>query len=268
MNQDESSKPTALDIKVKQAPPDLVLQWLSKGWRDVRIAGSASLLHGLIVTILSIVITAMTLLYWKLLPGAVSGFVLIGPFLATGLYVLSCKVGKSEPTSIKVAINAWRYSSKCLMLFGTLLILGATAWVVFSVAMFHFFIPVDIDHPIDFLKYVLTQDDGTFMLWTMLGGIGAALAFSMTVVGLPLLVERDITTPKAVYASIRAVSENPATMLLWAMVILMITGLSFATLMLGFIVLYPLLGHASWHAYKDLVDADAIPLRAEFPTNE
>jgi uncharacterized membrane protein len=268
MNQEESTKSAALDIKVKQAPPGLVLRWLSKGWRDVRSAGSASLLHGLIVSILSIVITAMTLLYWKLLPGAVSGFVLIGPFLATGLYVLSCKVGKSEPTSIKDAINAWRYSSKCLILFGSLLVLGATAWVVFSVAMFHFFIPVDIDHPIDFLKYVLTQDDGTFMLWTMLGGIGAALAYSMTVVGLPLLVERDITTPTAVYASIRVVSENPVTMLLWAMVILMITGLSFATLMLGFIVLYPLLGHASWHAYKDLVDADALPLREEFPANE
>ena len=268
MEQDKSTQPSALDIKVKKAPPELVLKWLSMGWRDVRAAGTASILHGLIVSIISIAITAMTLLYWKLLPGAVSGFVLIGPFLATGLYVLSCKIGKSESTSIKDAVNAWRYSSKCLMLFGTLLIIGATAWVVFSVAMFHFFIPVDIDHPIDFLKYVLTQDEGTFMLWTILGGIGAALAFSMTVAGLPLLVERDITTPQAVYASIRAVSENPATMMLWAMTILMITGLSFITLMLGFIVLYPLLGHASWYAYKDLVDADAIPLRAEFPANE
>ena len=268
MNQEESTKSAALDIRVKQAPPDRILRWLSMGWRDVRAAGSASLLHGFIVSMISIAITAMTLLYWKLLPGAVSGFVLIGPFLATGLYVLSCKIGKSEPTSIRVAINAWRYSSKCLMLFGTLLVLGATAWVLFSVAMFHFFIPVDIDHPIDFLKYVLTQDEGTFMLWTMLGGIGAALAFSMTVAGLPLLVERDVTTPTAVYASIRAVSENPATMVLWAMVIAVITGLSFMTLMLGFIVLYPLLGHASWYAYKDLVDADAIPLRAEFPANE
>ena len=268
MNQEESTKSATLDIKVKQAPPEQILRWLSKGWRDIRAAGAASLLHGLIVSIFSIAITAMALLYWKLLPGAVSGFVLIGPFLATGLYVLSCKIGKSESTSISDAINAWRYSSKCLMLFGTLLILGATAWVVFSVAMFHFFIPVDIDHPIDFIKYVLTQDEGTFMLWTILGGIGAALAFSMTVVGLPLLVERDVTTPTAVYASIRAVSENPMTMMLWAMVILMITGISFATLMLGFIVLYPLLGHASWYAYKDLVDAGALPLRAEFPANE
>ena len=59
MNQDESTRSAALDIKVKQAPPDLILQWLSKGWRDVRTAGSASLLHGLIVSILSIAITAI-----------------------------------------------------------------------------------------------------------------------------------------------------------------------------------------------------------------
>ncbi len=268
MNPEESTRSAALDIKVKQAQPDFVLRWLLKGWQDMRTAGFASLLHGLIVSIFSIAITALALLYWELLPGAVSGFVIIGPLLATGLYALSCRIEKSKPISIKDPINAWRHSSRCLLLFGFLLVLGATAWVVFSVVMFHFFIQADISHPIDFLKYVLTQDNGTFMLWTMLGGIGAALAFSITVAGLPLLVERDITTPEAVYASIRAVSANPATMVLWAMVILMITGLSFITLMLGFIVLYPLLGHASWHAYRDLVDADALPLRAEFSVNE
>jgi uncharacterized membrane protein len=201
------------------------------------------------------------------LPGAVSGFVLVGPFLATGLYALSFRIENDRSTSIRDVIDAWRLASKCLFVVGILLVLAATAWVVFSVAMFHLFIDTRIDQPLDFLRHVLTQDDGTFMLWTILGGLGAALAFAVTVGALPLLVEREINTRDAVYASIRAVSQNPQTMVLWAMTIMFITGLSFITLMLGFILLYPLLGHASWHAYRDLIDADALPMRQEFPAN-
>lgn len=268
MNPESSIKSIARDIKVKQAPPKAILHWLSMGWRDVRITGAASLLHGFIVSFLSIIITATSFFYWELLPGAVSGFVIIGPLLATGLYALSSRIEKGRPASIKDAINAWRNNSRYLLPFAVLLMLAATAWVAFSVIMFHFFIDAQIHHPIDFLRHVLTQDNGTFMLWTILGGLGSALAFAITVAALPLLVERDINTRDAIYASIRAVSENPATMTLWAMAILIITGLSFITLMLGFIVLYPLLGHASWHVYRDLVNADALPLRSEDSAHE
>ena len=268
MSPETSTKFNTPDIKVRQVHPKAILSWLSKGWRDVRTAGVASLIHGVIVSFLSMAITAMAFLYWELLPGAVSGFVIIGPLLATGLYTLSSRIEKSRPTSIRDVVNAWYNSSRCLLVFGVLLVLAATAWVAFSVIMFHFFIDAEINQPIDFLRYVLTQDNSSFMLWTILGGLGSALAFSMTVVALPLLVERDINTRDAIYASIRAVSENPVSMVLWAMTIMMITGLSFITLMLGFIVLYPLMGHASWYAYRDLVDADALTPQSEFSTHE
>jgi uncharacterized membrane protein len=101
------------------------------------------------------------------------------------------------------------------------------------------------------------------MLWTILGALGSALAFSVTVVTLPLIVDREIDMKRAILTSIKAVGDNPVTMLWWAMVIMFITGLSFLTGMLGFIVLYPLLGHASWHAYRDVVDASALPLRTQ-----
>lgn len=261
MTEETPNRNVALDIRVNQVPPEAILLWLAKGWRDVRAAGIASLVHGLIVSLLSIAITVVAFFYWELLPGAVSGFVIIGPLLATGLYALSSRIEKSQSTSFRDVINVWLSNSRCLLMFGFLLVLASTAWVVFSFIMFHFFIDADIRYPIDFLKYVLTQDNGTFLLWTMLGGLGSALAFAITVVALPLLVDRDICTRDAVYASVRAVSANPGTMVLWAMTILIITGISFVTLMLGFIVLYPLMGHASWHAYRDLVDADAVPPR-------
>jgi uncharacterized membrane protein len=105
----------------------------------------------------------------------------------------------------------------------------------------------------------LTQQDDLFALWTILGGLYAAVTFAITVVTMPLLTDRDVNSWVAVRTSIRAVSENPVTMVTWAMVIMALTGISFITGMLGFLFLYPLMGHASWHVYRELVDASALP---------
>jgi uncharacterized membrane protein len=96
----------------------------------------------------------------------------------------------------------------------------------------------------------------------VLAGLVAGLVFALTVVSVPLLVDRDVTTRLALVTSLRAVGENPGTMLWWALFLLVATGLSIATLMLGFLVLYPLMGHASWHAYRDLVDVSELPPRS------
>mgnify|MGYP006416434045 FL=1 len=226
----------------------------------MRQAGAPSLMHGVIVSLVSMSIVAVTLLFWQLLPGAVSGFVLTGPFLATGLYAISQKVEKNEATHFGDIVQAWRHGGRCLLTLGLILVLAATAWVLFSVLMFHFFIDTPIGGPREFLRYVLSQNDQTFLLWTVLGGLGSALAFAISVVSLPLLIERDVDTRQAIHASVRAVGHNPITMLWWAMTIMVLTGLSFITLMLGFIFLYPLLGHASWHVYRDLIDSSELPL--------
>ncbi len=262
MNPGNPSPETRAAPPVRTVPADAVWRWFALGWRDLKLAGGPSLMHGILVSVVSMVIVAITLMKWELLPGAVSGFLLTGPFLATGLYALSRKLETGASVSLRDALQAWRNGSRCLFRFSLLLIAAASLWVLFSVAMFHLFIDDRISNALDFLRYVLTQDNLLFMLWTILGGLGSALAFAATVVAMPMLVERDVNTPMAIEASIRAVGHNPIAMLWWALAILVVTALSFATLMLGFIVLYPLLGHASWHVYRDLVDASDLPLRS------
>jgi uncharacterized membrane protein len=142
-----------------------------------------------------------------------------------------------------------------------LLALVATAWVLLSVILFHFFIDTEIDGALDFLRYVIRQDDGIFLLWTILAGLVAAVTFAVSVISVPLLVDRDVNTPLALRTSVRAVAENPITMTLWALFILAVSAFSVATLMLGFIVVYPVLGHASWHVYRDVVDAGGLDPR-------
>ncbi|MDJ0738246.1 MAG: DUF2189 domain-containing protein [Gammaproteobacteria bacterium] len=244
---------------IREVSPGAVLRWIRLGWRDFRAAGWPSLMHGLIVMALSVVIVEITLLFWPLLPGAVSGFLVVGPILATGLYALSRRIEAGQPPSRRDAVEAWRRGSTCLFRFGLLLVLGGTTWVLFSMLLFHYFVSADIERPLDFVRYIVLQNDRAFLLWTVLAGLVAAVTFAVTVVAVPLLVDRDVTTPLALATSVRAVAENPVTMTWWALLILLATGLSVATLMLGFIVLYPVIGHASWHVYRDLVDADRLP---------
>jgi uncharacterized membrane protein len=246
---------------IRQVDVTAITRWLRLGWRDFRRCGWPSLMHGLLVTGISLVIIQIALLFWPLLPGAVSGFLVVGPVIATGLYALSRRQEQEQAPSRHDVFRAWRRASRCLFRFGLLLLIVATAWVMLSVTLFHFFVPVEISTPLDFVRYVFQQDDRIFLLWTVLAGLVAAVTFAFTVVSVPMLVDREITTPTALKTSIRAVAENPVPMTIWALVILVMSGLAVASLMLGFIVIYPVLGHASWHVYLDVVDASQLPVR-------
>jgi uncharacterized membrane protein len=244
---------------VHNAKPTRVFAWLKMGLQDLRSAKGVSLLHGLLVVLLSYVVLAMTLLRWELVMIAASCFVFVGPFLATGLYATSRMLENREKPSFSDAVNAWKHAGHCLFRFGLLLVFIGAWWVGLSMFLFYFFVNVSIADPIDFLRYVLTQQEDLFALWTILGGLYAAVTFAITVVTIPLLADRDINSWVAVQTSIRAVGENPVTMVVWAMVIMALTVLSFITGMLGFLFLYPLMGHASWHVYRELVDTSGLP---------
>jgi uncharacterized membrane protein len=244
---------------VRTVEPTRVFAWLAGGMRDLSACKGVSLLHGLVVVILSYLVLATTLLRWELVIIAVSCFVFVGPFLATGLYAVSRALQNGARPTMTVVIHAWRDASHCLFRFGFLLVFIGGWWVGLSLFLFYFFVNVRIDDPMDFLRYVLTQQDQLFALWIILGGLYAAVTFAITVVTMPLLADRDVNSRIAVQTSIRAVSENPVTMVGWAMVIMILTVISFVTGMLGFLVLYPLMGHASWHVYRDLVDVSKLP---------
>jgi len=208
-----------------------------------------------------VAIIEITLLYWPLMPGAVTGFVLVGPILATGLYALSQRLEDQQTPTLHDVVAGWRRGSRCLVRFSVLLVLAGSAWVAVTALLFHFFVDADIDQPTAFLHYVFVQQELHFLLWAILGGLGAALVFGLSVVSIPLLIDRDVNLPNAMLTSVRAVGENPITMARWAVCIMVATGFSVLTLMFGFIVLYPVMGHASWHVYRDLIDDAALKPR-------
>jgi len=238
------------------------MAWLALGWRDFTRAWGASLFHGIIVALAGILILTVGFRLWYVLPGAVSGFVLVAPILATGLYELSRRMLRGEQPRLAHSFEAWRRGTRPLVWMGLALAIAGTAWVLVSTVLVALFVKAPITGTVDFLRHVvLSEGSNLFWLWIALGGLGASFVFAATAVSVPLMLDRDIDTLSAVLTSVRAVGENPLAMGIWAAIIMALTVLSMATFMLGFAIVVPVIGHATWHAYRELVDADGLPPR-------
>jgi len=222
----------------------------------------AGLVHGAFVAVAGWIVVWVSLRFGWVAPGAFSGFVIVGPILATGLYEISRLLARGERAGLRDAAAAWRRGTLPLVKVGVLLAVLGTLWVAASALLFTLFARVPLRGPVEFLRYAaVEQGNLLFTLWAILGGLGVAIVFSLTAVSPPLLLGRKVGFRQALLTSARAVGENPLTMFVWALVILIATSLSLATAMLGFLITVPVLGHASWHAYRDLVDFEAAPLR-------
>lgn len=258
------SAPSGAPLPVRVVPLAAPFHWLALGWRDFTQALGPSLFHGVIVMLAGIAIAAVAVRLWPVLPGAFSGFVLVAPILATGLYELSRRLDNGERPTLGHALRAWRRGTRPLVWLGVGLAFAATAWVLVSAVLVALLVREPIVGLDGFLRHVvLSRGSNLFWAWMLVGGVGAALVFAATVVSVPLLLDRRLGLGAALVTSVRAVGANPFAMALWAAVIMVLTALSMATAMVGFALFVPVIGHASWHAYRALVDAEAAPRRED-----
>lgn len=191
-----------------------------------------------------------------LIAAAVSGYLLIGPIMATGLCELSRRRMNGEPLGFNESIEAIRRNPHALLQFGGVLAAIVVVWFVASEVM---------------LRSIL-HTPGPSLDVAMWGGIanasnrpeiigylasGAALAavvFTLSVVAVPMMIDRNVSAIEAMMVSARATLRNVPAMLVWSVLIVALTAIGFLTMLIGMIVLAPLLGHATWHAYRDLIE--------------
>ena len=248
------------------------LSWLARGARDMRRGGWLSLLHGLLPAVFGALLVLLARDRFWLLAGAFSGFLVVAPVLATSLYAISRAIERGEPVNLRLIVSTWtrwqysRYAAKggywSMVRFGLLLALAGTGWVLTSAALITLLAPESVSTPLDFLRHVvLAPGHYVFELWLTMGGLLAAPIFASSVIAMPLLLDRRVDVLQAVLTSWQAVLTNPVPLVFWAALIMLLTLLGLGTLLLGLVVVLPLLGHASWHAYRDLVDASALPER-------
>jgi len=231
-------------------------RWLEAGWQDIKANPLPSLAYGLLFALGGDLILLAAIDHPHLLTVAISGFFLIAPLLAAGLYELSRANASGERRLFIDSLRCFRRNGQSLALFGLLLGLVALVWERFTAVSFALLsgngtfggsaLLTEIILRGEHLPFVLT--------WLALGGILAAFVFMLAVVSVPMMLDRDCDPVTAMAASLRACATNPGPLALWAALIVILTLTGFATLLFGLVVLMPMLGHASWHAYRELVE--------------
>ena len=271
--QEASTSSTTATPRIRSITLLQPLQWLALAWRDMARCGWVSFAHGLVLALLGWTILLLAHDKFWLLAGAFSGFLVIAPVLATSLYALSRALERGDKADLALVLRVWtswqqshanKWSNDywALVQFGSLLALAALGWMLTSAAFVTLFTPTPVNSPLEFVRYVILAEDGyVFELWLGLGGLLAAPMFASSAVAIPLLLDRRVTLLQAVLTSWRTVLQNPLPMAFWAFLIMGFTLLGLASLLLGLIAIMPMLGHASWHAYRDLVDVSELPER-------
>jgi uncharacterized membrane protein len=244
---------------IRKVPFDAPYSWLAAGWRDMWRVPRVSLAYGVLFALLGLLLavglTQVGLLSLILVLAA--GFILVGPMLAAGLYETSRRLEKGEPVSLASTLRAGFFGGGQLAYMGLFLMLIYLAWVEIALLLFMLFLgPEPMPPPEAFVPTLLLTPRGLGLL--IVGtGVGMALAatvFAVSAVAVPLLMIERIDVVTAALTSIAACRKNPKAMALWAALIAGAMLLGFVTLFFGLVIMFPLIGHATWHAFRNLVE--------------
>lgn len=245
--------------RIEIVPVDRPWEWLTAGWRDFLQAKSLSFTYGGAIFAVSLLLT--TVLFWTdmffLLLPMLAGFALVAPLMAAGLYEISRRLEAGLPVGFWEGFGGIFRNSAQLGLMGLLLLLLHLAWVRIATLLFALFYGVRDVSLVSLLDFLLTPSMSLafLILGTIVGAALALVAFVLSCVSIPMLVDRNVSVIEAVKTSIHAVLLNWPAMILWASLIAMAMMVGVVTFYLGFIFLMPLIGYATWHAYRDLVVA-------------
>lgn len=235
---------------------------LAKGLEDFRAMPTHVVFLSLIYPVIGLVIGRATIGYdvVPLLYPLAAGFALIGPFAGIGLYELSRRREQGLDTSWRHAFDVVHSASfRPIMALGLLLLALFGVWIAVAHAIYvaNFGARQQIGL-LAFISRVLTTPEGhsLIVIGNAVGGLFAIVAFSLSVVSFPLLLDRNVGLATAIVTSVRAVLMNPVTMALWGLIVtfgLVIGSLPF---FLGLAIVMPVLGHSTWHLYRRLVEPD------------
>ena len=228
------------------------LRWLKLGFADMKKAPGVSLGYGLAFAIVSLVIAAAT--WWMgtlgLYLGLAGGFFLVGPMLAIGLYSFSRQIEKGLDPELGYCLRRPHSHFGDLMVFSFVLLIIFMIWARAATAL-HIFFPANVDHAWSELTLFLG-------IGTAIGAVFSAIVFLAGAFSLPMIMDRKADAITAVLSSANAVLRNKKVMLLWGSMIVILVLVGVLTI-IGLIFVLPLTGHATWHAYRETIDASQWP---------
>lgn len=251
----EAVLPSLAERRRRHLPASAAFGWLLAGWRDLWNRPGPSLLYGAGVFLVSLAIVwglyALGLDY--ILFPALAGFMVVGPLIAIGLYEKSRAIGAGEPFSLASMLFVRPKSGGQLLYTGAILCLLMLLWMRAAVIIYALFFGYK---PFPGLALVADMLFTTQTGWAMLlvggaiGGVFAAFSFAISTFSIPMLLDKDVDAFTAMGTSISMVFRNLPVMLAFGAIVLVLFLISVVTGLLGLIITFPLLGHATWRAYK------------------
>ena len=249
------------DRFARNLPVDVGMKWLAAGWADLRDHPAQSLIYGLVVFTLSACVILGLIrvgLPWLIFP-ALSGFLVVGPLLAIGLYEKSRRRHSDAPATLAQMLLVHPASGGQLVFAGLLSCLLVMLWLRATdllYALFFGMLPFPgFDH---ILAQLLTTPRGWALILTgsAVGGLFASFAMATSLFSIPMLLERRVDALTALGTSFAMTTQNFRAVLPWGAIVVAGFALSAATGLLGLIVIFPLLGHGTWHAWVALRPSD------------
>lgn len=230
-------------------------QWLRAGWRDFRVQPMPSLFYGIVIFVISAGIVAGLFVSGldSILFPALAGFVVVGPILAIGLYEKSRCLAAGEPVSLARMIFVDPASGGQILFTGVMLCGLMLLWMRAAVIIYALFFGM---RPFPGLQQVVTTLFTTPTGWAMLivgtaiGALFAAFSFAISTFSIPMLLEQRLDALTAMGSSMALVWNNLPVMLTWGAIVLVLFLFAVATGLLGLIVVFPVLGHGTWHAWR------------------
>lgn len=243
--------PQALMIPLGAGSP---FRWLAAGWRDLRAHPGIGLFYGLCFWAMAITLGAVFRARPEYTLSIASGCLLVGPFLAMGLYEVSRRREQGLVPELGASLTCWDAHISSMSMLVLVLIVLELLWGRASLVVFAVFFNTGMRSTTGVIKAVFNPGNWEFLvIYLAVGGLFSTLVFSTAVVSIPMILDRDTDAISAAITSIRVVFANPAVMLLWGVLITALVTVALLPWGLGLVLVGPLLGHASWHAYRGAV---------------
>lgn len=247
--EDEYIKPMVAPIR--KIAMDAPIRWLKLGWDDFTKVKRLSLTYGIVMMLISILVTYVAYSAGSIVLSIamIAGFFFIGPAIAIGLYSMSRQLDNGVTPQFLRCLKEGKKNLSDELVLSFVFLIVFLIWAR-SASMVHIFFP-SMSH-MEFMDWVKFLSIGSAV-----GAIFAVLVFTFGAFSIPMLMDRKVDAITAILTSISAVLQNKVVMIYWGLLIVVLILIGIATFFIGFAFLLPIVGHASWHAYREVVDADA-----------